>query len=290
MSLTHRVIVATLPLCCLACARASAPCGEPVAAAPAVEPAAGAERSAATPRFPAPAAEAPPAQAPAVDYAAIVAAADRSEADRALDGGRKPAETLAFFGVKPGMRVAEIAAGAGYTSELLARAVGPNGRVYGVNSKWVLERFAEAPWSARLATPVMANVERLDREFDDPFPAEVKDLDLVVNVLFYHDTVWQKADRAKMNAAIFAALKPGGHYVVIDHSAAAGHGVDDAQTLHRIEASVVQAEVEAAGFRLVEQGEFLKNPDDARDWNASPRAAAERRGTSDRFAFKFERP
>lgn len=224
------------------------------------------------------------------DYAALVAAADRSEDDRALDAGRKPAETLAFFAVEPGMRVAEIAVGTGYTAELLARAVGDTGRVYGVNNRFVLERFAEAPWSARLSKPVMARVERLDREFDDPFPPELKDLDLVVNVLFYHDTVWMKSDRAAMNAAVFRALRSGGRYVVIDHEAAPGHGVRDAQTLHRIEASVVQAEIEAAGFRLARSGTFLQNPDDAHDWNASPRAAGDRRGTSDRFALEFVKP
>ena len=84
----------------------------------------------------------------------VVAAPDRSDADRALDAGRFPAEMLAFFGIRPGMRVAELGAGGGYTTELLARAVGPTGRVYGQNSKFVLERFAEKPWSERLAKPV----------------------------------------------------------------------------------------------------------------------------------------
>src|SRR5712675_1251267 len=74
---------------------------------------------------------------------AIVDAPDRSDADRALDGGRHPAEMLAFFGIAPGMKVAELGAGGGYTAELLARAVGPTGVVYGQNNKFVLERFAE---------------------------------------------------------------------------------------------------------------------------------------------------
>src|SRR5262245_495536 len=87
---------------------------------------------------------------------AVVAAPDRSEADRALDAGRFPAEMLTFFGIRPGMRVAELGAGGGYTTELLARAVGPTGRVYGQNPKVVLEKFAEKPWSERLAKPVNA--------------------------------------------------------------------------------------------------------------------------------------
>jgi predicted methyltransferase len=221
---------------------------------------------------------------------AIVAAPDRSEADRALDAGRHPAEMLAFYGVSPGMHVADLGAGGGYTTELLARAVGPSGIVYGQNPKFVLEKFAEKPWSERLAKPVMKPVVRVDREFDDPLPPEARNLDAVFMVLFYHDTVWLKADRAKMNRAIFTALKPGGVFAVIDHSARAGSGLDDVQTLHRIEQSVLVKEIEQAGFKLAAEGDFLRNPSDARDWNDSPSAAAERRGTSDRFVLEFVKP
>ena len=223
-------------------------------------------------------------------YAEIVGALDRSDADRALDEGREPARMLEFYGIAPGMKVAEIAAGMGYTAELLARAVGPKGVVYGVNNRWVLERFAEAPWSERLKKPVMKPVVRVDREFDDPLPPEAKDLDAVFDVLFYHDTVWMKTDRAKMNAAIFKALKPGGVYAVIDHSARKGAGLADVQTLHRIEESVVRKEIEAAGFELAAEADFLRNADDTRDWNASPIAAGAKRGTSDRFVLKFVKP
>jgi predicted methyltransferase len=188
------------------------------------------------------------------------------------------------------MRVGEVAAGGGYTTELLARAVGARGLVYGQNSQFILERFAEKPWSERLTKPVMMNVTRVDREFDDPFPRDAAPLDLVVNVLFYHDTVWMGVDRAAMNRRIFEMLRPGGAYVIVDHSARAGVGVGDAQTLHRIEMQTVIAEVRAAGFILEEQGAFLRNPADPRDWNASPRAAGERRGTSDRFALRFRKP
>ena len=197
---------------------------------------------------------------------------------------------LAFFDVQPGMKVAELGAGGGYTTELLARTVGPTGVVYGQNTKFILDRFAEKPWSVRLQKPVMRRVVRVDRDFDDPLPPEAHDLDAVFIVLFYHDTVWQGADRSKMNAAVYKALKPGGVYAVIDHSARPGNGIGETKTLHRIEESNVRDEVEAAGFQLVGEASFLRNPADARDWNDSPSAAAERRGTSDRFVLKFVKP
>jgi predicted methyltransferase len=220
----------------------------------------------------------------------VVSSPDRSEADRALDAGRHPAQMLAFFEIAPGMRVADLGAGGGYTTELLARTVGPDGAVFGQNSKFILERFAEKPWSERLAKPEMKRVVRVDREFDDPLPPEAKDLDAVFIVLFYHDTVWQETDREKMNRAVFQALEPGGIYAVVDHSARAGTGLDDVQTLHRIDESVVKKEIEAAGFQLAAEADFLRNPADTRDWNDSPSAAKERRGTSDRFVLKFVKP
>ena len=237
---------------------------------------------------PAPAAAAaPPASDP---LESAVAANDRSADDRALDAGRKPVELLRFAGIGPGQRVAELQAGGGYTAELLARTVGPNGRVYGQNSPFVLKRFAEKPWSERLLKPVMANVTRVDRELDDPLPPDATHLDAVFLVMFYHDAVWQKVDRVKMNAAIFRALKPGGVYLVVDHSAKAGTGLADAETLHRIEEPVLKKEILAAGFRLEAEAPFLKNAADTRDWSTSPRVVGERRGTSDRFVLKFVKP
>jgi predicted methyltransferase len=221
---------------------------------------------------------------------AVVAAKDRAEDDLKLDAGRKPAELLSFFGVGKGMKVAELGAGGGYSAELFARAVGPTGKVYGQNSKLLLERFAEKPWSERLKKPVMKDVVRVDREFDDPLPPDAKNLDAVFLIMFYHDTVWQKTDRAKMNAAIFAALKPGGLYGIIDHSGKPGTGVTEAESLHRIEESVLLKEVQAAGFIVERESDFLRNPDDALDWSTSPRNAGEKRGTSDRFAIVFKRP
>jgi predicted methyltransferase len=112
----------------------------------------------------------------------------------------------------------------------------------------------------------------------------------VLIVLFYHDTVWLKVDRAKMNRAVFDALKPGGIYAVLDHSARPGTGLDDVQTLHRIDEATVRKEVEEAGFVLAGEAGFLRNPTDPRDWNDSPKAAGDRRGTSDRFVLKFVKP
>jgi predicted methyltransferase len=220
----------------------------------------------------------------APDYAALVAAADRDAADKKDDAGRKPVAMLTFLDVRPGQKVAEIGAGGGYTTELLARAVGPTGTVYGVNNKMVVEKFVKKPWADRLAKPVNKNVVRVDREFDDPLPPEARNLDLVVNNLFYHDTYWLKTNRRKMNAAILKALRPGGAYVIIDHSAAAGHGSKDTESLHRVEESLVRKEVLAAGFKAGPTSDFLRNPDDKRDVTVFDKAI---RGNTDRFALKF---
>jgi len=219
-----------------------------------------------------------------------VSAADRSDDDRKLDAGRKPEAVLGFFRIAPGQRVAELFAGGGYTSELLARVVGDHGAVYAQNTTAVLDKFARKPWSERAAKPVMAHVVGVERELDDPLPADATGLDAVVCVLNYHDAVWIKADRAKMNRAVFAALRPGGVYGIVDHSAKKGSGAADAETLHRIDEDLVIAEVTAAGFKLDGESDALRNPDDQRDWNSSPRAAGERRGTSDRFVLRFVRP
>lgn len=219
---------------------------------------------------------------------AIVDAPDRDPADREADARRKPAELLAFLALQPGARVADIGAGFGYTTELLARAVGPTGKVWGQNPEFVRTNFAEAAWTARLAKPVNANVVRVDREFVDPLPPGVRDLDMVVNVLFYHDFEWMGVDRAAHNLAVRNALRPGGHYVIVDAHAKAGAGASVSQSLHRIEESLVIAELRAAGFELVARGEFLRNPGDARDWNALP-WQNDTGEFSDKFVLKFRK-
>jgi predicted methyltransferase len=108
--------------------------------------------------------------------------------------------------------------------------------------------------------------------------------------LVYHDTVWLGADRTGMNGAIWNALKPGGEFAVIDHSAKDGTGADAAKDLHRIEAKFVQAEIEKSGFKLDRQSDLFKHAEDTRDWSTSPMNAADKRGTSDRFVLVFKKP
>jgi predicted methyltransferase len=218
---------------------------------------------------------------------AMVSASDRTDADRALDAGRKPGETLMFFELKPGMRVAEIGAGRGYTTELIARAVGPTGTVYAQNPPAFLASFLKTAVPERMARPINAKVIAAARDFAAPLPDDAKNLDEVVSVAIYHDIVGMDVDRHAMNQAIFKALKPGGVYVVIDSSARAGAGISEVKTLHRIDEAFVRSELEAAGFKVESAGAFLRNPLDARDWDSSPAAAGVKRGTSDRFALRF---
>lgn len=219
-------------------------------------------------------------------YWTLLRADDRTDADRQDDAGRNPLETLRFLAVKPGMRVADIGAGGGYMTELLVRTVGATGRVYGQNAKVVLEKVASKAWAERLARPINKSVVRVDREFDDPLPSQAKDLDLVVNAFTYHDAVWLGVDRTKMNRAIFRALRPGGRYIVLDHAARAGAGSNDAETLHRIEESVVVDEITKAGFQLVDRGAFLRNADDSKDKTVF----GPLRGKTDRFVLAFVKP
>lgn len=218
--------------------------------------------------------------------AAAVGHPERPEEDRARDADRKPADVLAFLGISPGMKAADMAAGGGYYTELLARVVGPTGSVLAQNNAYVLDKFAEKPLTERLARPGLEHVTRLDTEFDDP-QLPVGELDAVVMVLFYHDTYWMKTDRARMNAAIFAALKPGGTFGVIDHHATAGAGDRDVKTLHRIEASMVKDEVLAAGFVLEAESQVLRHTDDDRTKNVFDDSL---RGKTDRFVLKFRKP
>lgn len=214
-----------------------------------------------------------------------VHSSDRSDADRVIDQRRQPEKLLAFYGVRPGMRVLDLGAGAGYNTELLARIVGPQGVVYAQNNRYALEHFVKGRLDERLKKPVMRNVVPVVREFDDPVPPEARNLDLVTFDFAYHDTVWMGADRTKMNRAVFAALKPGGVYIVADHSARPGAGIGVVKTLHRIDESVVIGDVVAAGFRPVAEGGFLRNPDDPRNAPVfKPKVP------NDEFVLKFVKP
>lgn len=218
------------------------------------------------------------------DYRAIVASPDRSDADRQTDQRRKPEQLLGFTGVRQGMKVLDMGAGAGYSTELLARAVGPRGRVYAQDSAASSPR-ARGRFEERAKAPAMKNVVRLLRDYDDPVPPSVRDLDLVTFFFAYHDTAFMPVDRAKMNRALFDSLKPGGVLVVSDHSAQPGAGTSVVKSLHRIEESTLRREIEAAGFKLVAEADFLRNPADLRDAIVfKPQTPV------DEFVLKFEKP
>ena len=218
----------------------------------------------------------------------IIAASDRTERDRSMDSHRKPVEMLAFFGVAPGMRVAELGAGGGNSTELFARAVAPGGAVYAQDSPtWSGPGLTKA-WEMRLPRPALKNTTHVMREWEDPLPPEARDLDAVYSVAIYHDVIAEKHDSNRMNQAVFAALKRGGVYAIIDNSAKAGTGGADAERLHRIDEQVVRDEVQKAGFKLAGEAAFLRNPDDPRDWNAD--SGVNKTHTQDRFALKFVKP
>ena len=203
--------------------------------------------------------------AKAPDYEAIVAAPDRSDTDRQVDPRRQPAKMLAFAGVRSGMKVLDMEASAGYSTELLARTVGPSGVVYAQDSAAVIERFVKDKYDIRAQKPAMKNVVHVVRNFDDPIPPDVSGLDLITFFFAYHDITYMEVDRAEMNRKMFAALKPGGFLVIADHSARAGEGTTVAKTLHRIEETALRKEIEAAGFKLVGEADFLHHPEDPRD-------------------------
>lgn len=251
--------------------------------------------------------------------AEIIASPDRSAADRGNDFRRKPDQMLAFIGVRPGMVALDLSAGGGYTTELLARAVGPTGRIYGQSvprglgspqRQPVAPEGASAPAASstqtasivpppsarpsspqalaeRAKNPLVANIIPVVRKFEDPIPPEVASdgLDLVTLIFNYHDLGHMDVDRARMNLAVFAALKSGGMYVIADHSGRPGTGISESSTLHRIEETFLRQEVESVGFKLANHGDFLRNPSDPRDKNTP-----EPPQPKDEFVLKFVKP
>jgi predicted methyltransferase len=220
----------------------------------------------------------------APDYAALMAAPDRSDADRAADKRRDPVPFLAFAGLMPGMKVLDMGAGAGYSTELVARVTGPTGTVYGQNPPDNFERARNA-FATRAATPSMKNSVAVVRPYDDPLPENVHDLDMITYLFFYHDTTYLNVDRAQMNRKLFEALKPGGTLVIADHSAKAGSDPSVGKALHRIDEGMLRREVEAAGFKLVAEGSFWRNPGDPRDFSTQQPT-----GPVDNFVLKFQKP
>jgi predicted methyltransferase len=218
------------------------------------------------------------------DFEMLVASPDRSDADRQTDQRRQPARMLAFIGVTNDMKVLDMGAGAGYSTELMARAVGNGGRVYAQESPAVMERVKDK-FDIRAQSPAMKNVVHVIRNYDDPLPPEVRGLDLITFFYAYHDVTYMPVNRAEMNRKMFAALKPGGFLVIADHSARAGEGTSVAKTLHRIEEITLRQEVEAAGFKLAAEADFLRHPEDPRDV-----AVFRPQVPVDEFVLKYQKP
>jgi len=260
------------------------------------------------------------AQLSSEQIARIVASPDRSEADRTNDLRRKPEQMLAFIGIRPGSVALDLSAAGGYTTELLARAIGPSGTVYGQsrppgqtpapppapegnsNPSATPSTASATPATAPRPSPVAlaerdgklrsagvpaAPIVAVSRPFEDPLPPELaaERIDLVTLMFNYHDLGHLGVDRAAMNQAVFRALKPGGLYVVADHSGRPGTGISESGTLHRIEEAFLRQEVEAAGFKLLELGNFLRNPNDPRDKNTPDPPQPK-----DEFVLKFAKP
>ena len=226
---------------------------------------------------------APPAEQAAnaamADYSAVLVDPVRSDEDRKTDERRRPVELLRFAQVRPGMNVLDVSAGGGYTTQLLALAVGPSGNVWAQNEK------VRSGFEKRLAAHPQANIHPLVRPFSDPYPADAPRLDLITFILNYHDVANEPVDRAAMNRRLYEALKPGGHLVLIDHAAQPGSGLRDTKTLHRIDEVTVVDELQKAGFVVEARSDFLRVPSDPRD-----QAFFDLKGPSDRFALRLQRP
>lgn len=218
-------------------------------------------------------------QAPELAIATAVADSQRPAADAARDAVRKPAEIVAFAGVKPGDKVAEIAPGGGYYTRILAKAVGPEGKVYALMPAF----FANRPGGLDGINALAAQYGNVEVVVIDYAATKLPEpVDLVWTTENYHDLA--NGDVATINKWVFAALKPGGTYFIEDH-AAPGTGTSATSTLHRIDPAAVKEQVGAAGFTLEEESDVLHNPNDPHDVN--PR---EVQPTSDKFALRFRKP
>jgi predicted methyltransferase len=225
----------------------------------------------------------------AADDAVISAAIDsldRPDKDREADVNRKPKDIMVFSGIKPGDVVVDIDPGAGYYSRILSRIVGAQGHVYELNPTWVIEKFPKSRlgMDGLIATGKYSNLEHSIQEIETPKFS--KPVDVVFFSLGYHDQHWVNRDVAKMNKALFDALRPGGVYLVIDHSAQAGSGKRDVGTLHRIDAALVKSEILATGFVFESESNVLRNPADP----LTESVFGTIRGKTDQFVYKFVKP
>ncbi len=228
-----------------------------------------------------------PACAQSVPPAVAAAVSDkgRPEADTKRDADRKPAQSVAFAGVKPGDTVLELLAFGGYYTRILAKTVGAKGHVYATMPDTLL---ASRPamgdaLKAIAADPAYGNVTMLPEP--NATPSAPVPVDVVWTSDNYHDLHNPGpfgADLAGVNKAVFAALKPGGTYIVIDHASAPGSGLTQTGTLHRIDPEVVKKEVTAAGFTFVAASDVLHRANE--DFTAKASDADEQ------FTFKFRKP
>ena len=229
------------------------------------------------------------AKAPAVPSYVTAAIADpaRPAADTERDATRKPAETLALAGVKPGDQVLELGPGKGYFTRLLSAVVGAQGKVtiYTVSAPPKPEQV-QPELTAITADSHYANVNLALKRLIEVKPASV--FNVVWTTQNYHDFHnVTDIDMATLNRAIFDSLQPGGTYFVLDHAAEAGSGARDTKTLHRIDRDAVVNEVKAAGFELVEEGNFLRNSTDP---HTAKVFEGPIQGHTDQFALKFRKP
>ncbi|MBO9581178.1 MAG: class I SAM-dependent methyltransferase [Sphingobium sp.] len=229
------------------------------------------------------------AQSPDPVIAAAVASPDRPAADSARDADRKPAELLAWAGIKPGDKVADFWAGGGYFTRIFSKVVGAKGKVYGIMPSEMIVRRANAgdAIKAIAADPKFSNVVEVETPsstFALPEP-----VDLVWTSENYHDVYGGfGADvAARFGAAVFKALKPGGVFIVTDHAALAGSGETAPKTLHRIDPAIVKAQLTAAGFVFEGESKLIANPADPHDKGVFD---ASIRGKTDQFAYKFRKP
>ncbi len=225
-----------------------------------------------------------PAATPIPDYVAKAVADPGRAQDREIDGRRKVAELVTFAEVKPGQKVLELIPGSGYFTRVFSKVVGPQGRVYAV---WPKE-YDERTDKIRAVAAQYPNVQLLMQpaaKLTAPEPVDV--VFTSQNYHDYPDKFMGPTDPAVLNKAVFAALKPGGLYVVIDHAAESGSGMRDTETLHRIDPATVKQQVLAAGFEFVGETDVLRNPaDDHTLVVFNPKV----RGRTDQFAYKFRKP
>lgn len=231
------------------------------------------------------------AQAQPADTAAAVAAKDRPAEAVALDESRKPAEVLRFLGLRKGDRAADLMAGTGYYTEIMARAVGPKGAAVAWNPR-VLAEMGQAGWRnlrdrAPNAHMIVAPAAAL--------PLAPESFDFVLMHLVYHDTYWESAqfkfpriDPDAFLRTVFAATKPGGIVGVVDHAAAPGGDVRAVvEKVHRIDPARVREDFERAGFVFEAESDLLRVPGDDLSKNVFDK---EIRGRTDRFVYRFRKP